>query len=67
MVRFRHFLGMTAIHKRFGQAFYKFAKDNLNITDVARLYQGLGMLSVARIDYLLYRESSALVNVMKLN
>jgi polar amino acid transport system substrate-binding protein len=62
----KDFSGITVIHNSFGQAFDQFAKENLAITEVASLDQGLGMLSAARIDYLLYEESPALANVTKM-
>lgn len=48
--------GLTVINNSFGQAFDSYAEENLSITEVPSLAQGLGMLARSRAEYLIYEE-----------
>lgn len=49
--------GVTVINNSFGQEFDEYARTDLYIGQVASLEQGLKMLSVKRVDYLIYEEN----------
>lgn len=57
--------GVTVIHNSFGQDFDQFAEDNLVINTVASLEQGFKMLSLGRVDYLLYEKNPAQAYAVK--
>lgn len=61
--------GITVINNSFGEEFDEFAKKQLSIEEVGRLSQGLGMLSLKRIDYLIYEENPgrAYINQLEIN
>ena len=49
--------GVTVINNSFGEAFDRFAKESLSITNVPNLEQALRMLKAARADYLIYEDN----------
>lgn len=49
--------GITVINNSFGEGFDEYAKKFLTIEEVGQLSQGLGMLSLKRVDYLIYEEN----------
>lgn len=51
--------GITVIHNSFGEEFDTFAKERLNITTVPSLEQAFKVMSLGRVDYLLYENSPA--------
>ena len=51
------YVGITVVDNSFGQEFDEYAKEHLNIEEVSSLNQGLGMVSLGRIDYLIYEEN----------
>lgn len=59
------YVGITVVNNSFGQAFDEYAKAHLNIQEVSSLNQGLGMVSLGRIDYLIYEENPALAYARK--
>ncbi|MDZ7937641.1 MAG: transporter substrate-binding domain-containing protein [Rhodoferax sp.] len=48
--------GLTVINNSFGDAFDRYAKDNLKLDAVPMLEQAYRMLSVGRVDYVIYEE-----------
>ncbi|WP_197464637.1 substrate-binding periplasmic protein [Marinomonas aquimarina] len=58
--------GVTVINNSFGQEFDTFAKQNLNLLNVASLEQALFMLGAGRADYVLYERSPGVAYVQKL-
>lgn len=50
-------LGVTVIHNSFGQEFDDFSSKQLNIEYVPSLKQAFGMLSLKRVDYVLYEKN----------
>lgn len=58
--------GVTVINNSFGQEFDSFAKQNLNLLNVASLEQALSMLGAGRADYVLYERSPGVAYVQKL-
>ncbi len=59
--------GVTVINNSFGQEFDEYAKQQLNIEEVASLDQGLRMLSANRVDYLIYEENPGKAYAQKLS
>lgn len=59
-------LGATVINNSFGQKFDEFAKRKLNIEFVASLEQAFKMLSLDRVDYVLYEKNPGLSYATKL-
>ncbi|MDR7332472.1 transporter substrate-binding domain-containing protein [Roseateles asaccharophilus] len=59
--------GGTVIGNSFGEEFDRYAKENLQLTQVSGLAQALQMLQRSRIDYLIYEDSPALAYVARLN
>lgn len=58
--------GLTVSNNSFGEAFDSFAKRSLSITTVPTLEQALKMLSLARVDYLIYEEDPGQAYAAKL-
>jgi polar amino acid transport system substrate-binding protein len=52
--------GVTVINNSFGQDFDEFAENNLDITFVASVEQAFKMLSLKRVDYVLYEKNPGL-------
>jgi polar amino acid transport system substrate-binding protein len=59
--------GGTVIGNSFGEEFDRYARENLNLSQVASLEQALQMLQRSRIDYLIYEDSPALAYLARLN
>jgi len=59
--------GITVVANSFGQEFDEYKKKYLDIEEVGSLNQGLGMLSLGRIDYLIYEENPGLAYMRKSN
>ncbi|WP_386722719.1 substrate-binding periplasmic protein [Litoribrevibacter euphylliae] len=55
--------GITVINNSFGEKFDEYAKQYLSIEEVGQLNQGLGMLSLKRVDYLIYEENPGLAYI----
>jgi polar amino acid transport system substrate-binding protein len=51
--------GVTVINNSFGEAFDRYAKDNLKIEEVGKLDNALQMLAHGRADYLVYEDAPA--------
>jgi polar amino acid transport system substrate-binding protein len=51
--------GVTVINNSFGEAFDRYAKDNLKIEEVGKLDNALQLLAHARADYLVYEDAPA--------
>lgn len=51
--------GVTVINNSFGEEFDRFARERLNIAQVASLEQGIQMVQRGRADYLVYEDSPA--------
>lgn len=49
--------GVTVINNSFGEEFDRYAKDRLNIAQVASLEQAIQMLQRGRADYLVYEDN----------
>ncbi len=49
--------GVTVINNSFGEAFDRYAEKNLQIEKVASLESALRMLSLGRVDYLIYEDA----------
>jgi polar amino acid transport system substrate-binding protein len=58
--------GVTVINNSFGQEFDVFAKQNLNISFVASVEQAFKMLSLKRINYVLYEQNPGLAYASQL-
>jgi len=52
-----HRRGVTVINNSFGEEFDRYAKDHLNIAQVASLEQAIQMLQRGRADYLVYEDN----------
>jgi polar amino acid transport system substrate-binding protein len=63
----RHRKGLTVINNSFGDAFDRYAKVNLKLDAVPMLEQAYRMLSVGRVDYVIYEEDPgiALAGMLK--
>ncbi|GAA3936442.1 transporter substrate-binding domain-containing protein [Litoribacillus peritrichatus] len=59
--------GITVVDNSFGQEFDEYAKKFLTIDEVGSLSQGIGMLSLKRIDYLIYEENPGLAYIKQLD
>lgn len=59
--------GVTVIGNSFGEDFDRYARDKLNISQVASLEQALQMLQRSRVDYLVYEDSPAAAYQARLN
>lgn len=59
--------GVTVINNSFGEAFDRFAKQSLKITQVASLEQAIQMLRRSRADYMIYEDSPGQAFLAKLN
>lgn len=59
--------GITVVHNSFGEEFDQYAKEHLNIDEVGSLKQGLAMLSMNRVDYLIYEENPGKAYMKVLN
>lgn len=59
--------GVTVINNSFGEAFDRFAKQSLKITQVASLEQAIQMLKRSRADYLIYEDSPGQAFLSKLD
>jgi polar amino acid transport system substrate-binding protein len=59
--------GVTVINNSFGEAFDRFAKQSLKITQVASLEQAIQMLKRSRADFLVYEDSPGQAFLAKLN
>ncbi|WP_162245935.1 MULTISPECIES: ABC transporter substrate-binding protein [unclassified Roseateles] len=59
--------GGTVIGNSFGEEFDRYARENLNLSQVASLQQALQMLQRSRVDYLIYEDSPALAYLARLN
>jgi len=59
-------VGISVINNSFGQVFDTYAKQHLNIGQVASVEQALKMLASNRIDYFVYEENSAKAYANKL-
>lgn len=57
--------GITVINNSFGEKFDEYAKKYLTIEEVGQLNQGLGMLSLKRVDYLIYEENPGLAYIKR--
>ncbi|MDY0871093.1 substrate-binding periplasmic protein [Dongia rigui] len=51
--------GVTVINNSFGEAFDRYAKENLKIEEVGKLDNALQLLSHGRADYLVYEDAPA--------
>jgi len=51
--------GVTVINNSFGEAFDRYAKDNLKIEEVGKLDNALQLLAHDRADYLVYEDAPA--------
>ncbi|MCV2356693.1 transporter substrate-binding domain-containing protein [Paucibacter sp. B2R-40] len=58
--------GVTVINNSFGEAFDRFAKQSLNMTQVASLEQAIQMLKRSRADYMVYEDSPGQAFLSKL-
>jgi polar amino acid transport system substrate-binding protein len=58
--------GVTVINNSFGEAFDRFAKQSLKITQVASLEQAIQMLKRSRADYMIYEDSPGQAFLSKL-
>ncbi|WP_422014679.1 substrate-binding periplasmic protein [Roseateles sp.] len=59
--------GVTVIGNSFGEDFDRYARDHLNISQVASLERALQMLQRSRVDYLVYEDSPAAAYQARLN
>jgi polar amino acid transport system substrate-binding protein len=59
--------GVTVINNSFGEAFDRFAKQSLKITQVASLEQAIQMLKRSRADFLVYEDSPGQAFLAKLD
>lgn len=59
--------GVTVIGNSFGEDFDRYAREHLNISQVASLEQALQMLQRSRVDYLVYEDSPAAAYQARLN
>ncbi len=55
--------GITVVNNSFGEEFDEYAKKFLSIDEVGQLNQGLGMLSLKRVDYLICEENPGLAYI----
>lgn len=59
--------GGTVIGNSFGEEFDRYARENLNLSQVASLERALQMLQRSRVDYLIYEDSPALAYLAQVN
>jgi len=59
--------GVTVINNSFGEDFDRYAKTSLKINTVPSLEQGLKMLQVSRVNYLIYEEAPGQAYIAKMN
>lgn len=59
--------GVTVIGNSFGEEFDRYARDRLNLAQVASLDRALQMLQRSRVDYLVYEDSPAAAYQARLN
>lgn len=58
--------GVTVINNSFGEEFDRFARERLNIAQVASLEQAIQMVQRGRADYLIYEDSPAAAYMARL-
>jgi polar amino acid transport system substrate-binding protein len=58
--------GVTVINNSFGEEFDRFARERLNIAQVASLDQAIQMVQRGRADYLIYEDSPAAAYMARL-
>lgn len=59
--------GLTVINNSFGEGFDRYAKASLQIDEVPQLEQAFRMLSVGRVEYVVYEEDPGLALAAKLD
>ncbi len=59
--------GITVVDNSFGEEFDEFAKQFLDIDEVGSLKQGMGMLSLNRVNYFIYEKNPGLAYLKKLD
>ncbi len=59
--------GVTVINNSFGEDFDRYAQASLKISAVPSLEQALKMLTLSRVDYLVYEEDPGLAYAAKMN
>ena len=59
--------GVTVIGNSFGEEFDRYARDHLNMAQVASLDRALQMLQRSRVDYLVYEDAPAAAYQARLN
>lgn len=59
--------GITVVNNSFGQAFDQFAAANLKLQQVGSVKNALQMLSLGRVDYLIYEDAPGLAYAASLN
>jgi polar amino acid transport system substrate-binding protein len=59
--------GVTVINNSFGEEFDRYAQASLKISTVPSLEQALKMLTLSRVDYLVYEEDPGLAYAAKMN
>ena len=62
-----NYLGLTVTSNSLGQEFDQYAQENLNISEVSSVQQGLLMIEEQRADYLVYERVPGHIYALQLN